>query len=143
MRNIILVAAVVASGSANAADNPMWRSGLIWSCGFASVIACERSLDCTTKSVAGTIDLDYRENRVVDPMGAIRPIKRHYTQSVTGSPISIEVKIELTNNEVLWLSPVDAAGTFSDNWVGAMLSPSAGVVVQELRPLSCKPLGRQ
>lgn len=117
----------------------MWTAGLAWSCHFSSVLQCERLTDCVSKNEAGDVKLDYQENRVIDQMGTARQIKRHYAQSVAGSPISKEVKVELDSNDVLWLSPADAAGTFSDNWIGAMLSPKAGVVVQELRPLICRP----
>ncbi|MCW0001517.1 hypothetical protein OE766_25185 [Pararhizobium sp. YC-54] len=77
---------------------------------------------------------------MIDETGIGRPIKRHYVQTVSGSPISSEVKVELSDNRVLWLSPADDAGTFSDNWVGAILSPKAGVIIQDLRPLACKPV---
>ena len=82
----------------------------------------------------------YRENQWVDPAGKPHAIKRHYVQTVAGSPIGSEVKIELDTNEVIWLSAADGAGVFSDNWIGAMLSPKAGVIVQELRPLICVPM---
>ncbi|RWX74872.1 hypothetical protein EPK99_23590 [Neorhizobium lilium] len=129
----------LAAVPAGAADNPMWKDGLVWSCRFSSTIECERSQDCTTKLISGGVELDYRENNVTDSSGVIRPIKRHYVQTVTGSPISSEVKIELQTNDVLWLLPVDGAGTFSHNWIGAMVSPKPGVVLQELRPLECRP----
>ena len=35
-----------------------------------------------------------------------------------------------------------SANWFSDNWIGTMLSPKAGVIVQELRPLICKPVAK-
>ncbi|MCO5966573.1 hypothetical protein [Sinorhizobium meliloti] len=84
------------------------------------------------------IAVDYSENRLIDDTGNDHPIERHYVKTIAGSPIGSEVKIELATKEVIWLSPADAAGTFSDNWTGAMLSPRAGVIVQELRPLICK-----
>ncbi|MBN9055461.1 MAG: hypothetical protein J0H80_17235 [Rhizobiales bacterium] len=122
-----------------AADNPMWRSGFTWSCTFSSVIRCGRAIDCSANGEGGNIQVAYRDNQLVDWDGTTHPIKRHYVQTVAGSPIGNEVKIELGTNEVIWLSPADPAGTFSDNWVGAMLSPKSGVIVQELRPLICKP----
>lgn len=73
------------------------------------------------------------------PLPQTTPIKRHYVQTVAGSPIGNEVKIELATNEVIWLSAADGGGTFSDNWTGAMVSPGVGVIVQELRPLICTP----
>lgn len=139
MRRLIAIMLALATGPSNAADNPMWRSGLVWRCTFSSVIQCERSTDCTTNNQAGEVSIEYGDNRVVDQAGKQSPIKRHYGQTVAGSPIANEVKIELATNEVIWLSPADAAGTFSDNWIGVMLSPKAGVILEELRPLICSP----
>jgi hypothetical protein len=136
----LISALLFTASSAWAADNPMWRSGFTWACSFSSVIRCERSTDCATSEEKGTILVAFRENRLIDQMGEPRSIKRHYVQTVAGSPIGNEVKIELGTNEVIWLSPADAAGTFSDDWVGAMLSPKAGMIMQELRPLICKPM---
>ena len=135
----LTAALFLTSATVNAADNPMWRAGLSWSCSFSSVILCERSIDCDATKETGELALDYRENRLTDQKGTVHPIKRHYVQTVAGSPIGSEVKIELNTNEVIWLSPADGSGVFSDNWIWAMLSPKTGVVVQELRPLICKP----
>ncbi|HCL67782.1 MAG TPA: hypothetical protein DIC56_23685 [Rhizobium sp.] len=118
----------------------MWPTSLNWTCAFPSVIRCERSVDCETVAEEGELALDYRENSLTDQKGAVHPIKRHYAQTVAGSPIGSEVKIELDTNEVIWLSPADGAGVFSDNWIGAMLTPRMGVIVQELRPLVCRPI---
>lgn len=128
------------ASAAQAGENPMWPTSLTWTCAFSSVIRCERSVDCGTAAEEGELALDYRENRLTDQKGTVHPIKRHYVQTVAGSPIGSEVKIELDTNEVIWLSPADGAGVFSDNWVGAMVSPKTGVIVQELRPLVCKPI---
>lgn len=136
----LISALLLTASAAWAADNPMWRSGFTWSCTFSTVIRCERATDCASSGEAGTIAVAYRENQLVNAEGKAHSIKRHYVQTVAGSPIGSEVKIELDTNEVIWLSPADAAGTFSDNWIGAMLSPKAGVIVQELRPLICKPM---
>ena len=135
----LISALLLAASTSWAADNPMWRSGFTWSCTFSSALRCERAADCTAAAEEGVIRLDYRENRLTDFQGTVHPIKRHYVQSVPGSPIGSEVKIELDTNEVIWLSAADGAGVFSDNWIGAMLSPKAGVIVQELRPLICMP----
>ncbi|WP_430442261.1 hypothetical protein [Shinella sp.] len=136
----LLISTLLAASPSWAADNPMWRSGFAWSCTFSSVLRCERAVDCAAAAEEGSIRLDYRENRLTDPHGIVHPIKRHYVQTVAGSPIGSEVKIELDTNEVIWLSAADGAGVFSDNWIGAMLSPKAGVVVQEFRPLICVPM---
>lgn len=117
----------------------MWPTSLTWTCAFSSVIRCERSVDCGTAAEEGVLTLDYSENRLTDREGTVQKIKRHYVQTVAGSPIGSEVKIELDTNEVIWLSPADGAGVFSDNWIGAKLSPMTGVVVQELRPVICTP----
>ena len=140
MKYRLISALLLVAPAAWGADNPMWRSGFTWSCTFSSVIRCERATDCASSGEGGKIQIAYRENQLVDPEGKTHSIKRHYVQIVAGSPIGSEVKIELDTNEVIWLSPADAAGTFSDNWIGAMLSPKAGVIVQELRPLICQPV---
>ena len=131
---------LVIASAAHAGENPMWPTNLTWTCAFSSVIRCERSVDCETVAEEGELALDYRENSLTDQMRIVHQIKRHYAQTVSGSPIGSEVKIELDTNEVIWLSPADVAGVFSDNWIGAMLSPKAGVIVQELRPLICRPI---
>lgn len=115
----------LATTTARAADNPMWRDGLSWSCRFSSTIRCERIADCASSPEEGTFRLDYSENQVIDQKGTVTQIKRHYTQSVAGSPIGSEVKVELETNEAIWLSLADGAGVFSDNWIGAMLSPKS------------------
>lgn len=139
LKKPVAAALLLEATTASAGDNPMWRSGLAWTCAFTSVIRCERLIDCKSSGEIGEFTVDYSENRLIDEAGNDHPIKRHYVQTVAGSPIGSEVKIELATNEVIWLSPADAAGTFSDNWIGAMLSPKAGVIVQELRPLICGP----
>lgn len=138
MKHPFLVVLLLAT-TADAADNPMWRSGLQWTCTFSLAIRCERWTDCTSHPDDGTIKLNYRENSLVDRKGRSHPIKRHYVQTVADSPIGNEVKIEFATNEVIWLSAADGGGTFSDNWTGAMVSPGVGVIVQELRPLICAP----
>ena len=130
---------LVIASAAHAGENPMWPTSLSWACAFSSVIRCERSVDCVTAAEEGELALNYRENSLKDRKGTVHPIKRHYVQTVAGSPIGSEVKIELDTNEVIWLSPADGAGVFSNNWIGAMLTPKTGVIVQELRPLICKP----
>lgn len=117
----------------------MWPTSLTWKCAFSSVIRCERSLDYDTAAEEGELALDYRENRLADQKGTVHAIKRHYVQTIASSPVGSEVKIELDTNDVIWLSPADGAGMFSDNWIGAMLTLRTGVIVQELRPLICKP----
>ena len=142
-KHLLIPVLLFATTNASAADNPMWRSGLEWTCTFTSAIRCERSTDCTSYADKGAMKLNYKENTLVDHAGRNHPIKRHYVQTVAGSPIGIEVKVELATNEVIWLSAADGDGTFSDNWTGAMVSPGGGVIVQELRPLICAPGDRR
>ena len=139
LKRPFLAGLLLATCTANAEDTPMWRTSLLWTCTFSTLIRCERSTDCSSHSDQGMIKLNYPENSLVDHVGRSRPIKRHYVQAVAGSPIGSEVKIELATNEVIWLSAADGGGTLSDNWTGAMVSPGVGVIVQELRPLICTP----
>jgi hypothetical protein len=111
LRHRLISALLLVAPAAWAADNPMWRSGFTWSCTFSSVIRCERATDCESSGEGGKIEVAYRENladrrRGESPM----PIKRHYVQTVAGSPIGSEVKIELDTNEVIWLSPCRPGG---------------------------------
>ena len=140
MRYLLASGLLAIATAAYAGENPMWPTSLARTCRFSSVIRCERSVDCAAVAEEGELALDYRENRLTDQKGAVHPIKRHYVQTVVGSPIGSEVKIELETNDVIWLSPADGAGVFSDNWIGVLLSPKAGVIVQELRPLVCRPV---
>lgn len=139
MRLSALMLALGCAASAAAKDNPMWQSGLVWTCHFTDVIQCERSKDCHPIARSGTFTLDYPNNRITDNEDVGHAIRRHYAQTVSGSPIAAEVKVELDTNDVLWLLPADAAGMFSNNWIGAMVSPRAGVVIQEMRPIICQP----
>lgn len=108
----LIAVLVLATTTAKAADNPMWRNGLLWTCTFSSIIRCERSTDCSSHPDHGKIKLNYPENSLVDQTGRSHPIKRHYVQKVAGSPIGSEVKIELATNEVVWLSAADGEGRF-------------------------------
>lgn len=67
------LAVLLLATTADTADNPKWRSGLL----FSSLIRCERSTDCTSHPDDGTIKLNYRENSFVDHTGRSYPIKRH------------------------------------------------------------------
>ena len=64
-------------------------------------------------------------------------IKRHYSQRIDGSPLTDEVKIELSGNSVIWLSPVDAGGTWSKIWTGMIVEPKRGVVLSVSHSLYC------
>lgn len=120
-------------------ENPMWRFGLVWECRFEQIISCERSRACNASVDSGAVFIDFPKNQVKGVGGDFKKIRRHYEQSVVGSPIVTEVKIETENNEAVWLQPVDGSGMFSDNWLGVLVTPTSGVVVSEMRPLICTP----
>lgn len=58
-------------------------------CRFFTIIRCERSVDCAAVAEEGELALDYRENRVTNQKDTVHPIKRHYVQTVAGSPIML------------------------------------------------------
>jgi len=139
LRRCALAIVLIPLSSVQAADNPMWRFGFDWGCTFQQVVTCERQQNCRESSASGSLSIGYRENRVVDSHGASLPMRRHYVQTVNGSPIAAEVKIELENNGVIWLNPVDSSGIYSNNWIGAMITPKGGVLLAEMKPLLCTP----
>lgn len=117
----------------------MWRLGLEWECAYTQVVICERQVTCATRASSGVISVHYADNKVIGSGGTPVAIRRHYVQAIAGSPIVSEIKIELENNETLWLNPADASGIYSKNWLGVMMSPKGGVVISEMRPLICSP----
>jgi hypothetical protein len=141
-----LVTAALAAASASAAtaqdtklvNNPMWPAGLRWDCSTVSKIVCERDGSCRAVEESALFVLNYENNVVESSTGNIR-IKRHYQQTVKGSPLQQEVKIELADNRVLWLTAVDASRTYSDAWVGALSVLKGGVVLMESQGLYCTP----
>lgn len=139
---VTTIAFAAATGTASVkaqSGNPMWTSGYVWTCMATSNIVCERGGKCASSeaNIAG-FELDYENSRVVFPSGPVK-IKRHYIQTVADSPLQAEVKIELTDNRVLWLTPVDASRTYSQIWTGAMIEPKAGVVLTITRSVYCSP----
>ncbi|MDJ1638666.1 hypothetical protein [Rhizobium rhizogenes] len=86
------------------------------------------------------ISLRYGDNNVISIDGNAVKMRRHYVQTVAGSTIAAEVKIELQNNETIWLTPADGSSVFSNNWLGVLISAKGGVVVSEMRPLICVPV---
>jgi hypothetical protein len=50
-----------------------------------------------------------------------------------------EVKVELADNRVIWLTAVDASRTYSDAWVGAISELKGGVVLMESQGVYCAP----
>nr|WP_201010223.1 hypothetical protein [Rhizobium rhizogenes]QCL09377.1 hypothetical protein pC5.7c_510 [Rhizobium rhizogenes] len=85
------------------------------------------------------ISLRYGDNKVISIDGNVVKMRRSYVQTAAGSTIAAEVKIELQNNETIWLTPADGSGVFSKNWLGVLMSAKRGVVVSEMRPLICMP----
>lgn len=119
--------------------NPMWSSGYQWACKVTSNTVCERGGKCEGIAAFPTdFQLDYENSRVVFPSGSTK-IKRHYRQTVFDSPLQSEVKVELIDNRVLWLTPVDASRTYSRTWTGAMIEPKAGVVLAVTQSIYCSP----
>lgn len=121
---------------AKSVGNPMWPAGLRWYCKTASKIVCERDGSCRTDKGDAPFVLNYNNNDVEFPEGKVR-IKRHYQQTVQGSPLQSEVKVELADNRVIWLTAVDASRTYSDAWVGAISELKGGVVLMESQGVYC------
>ena len=121
-----------------ASSNPMWDSGLRWTCKTAGKIVCERDGECKGSSDNRAFFINYENNAVETDAGNVR-IKRHYQQTVQGSPLQKEVKVELTDNRVIWLTAVDASRTYSSAWTGVISELKGGVVLMESQALYCVP----
>ncbi|EXL04865.1 hypothetical protein BG36_09060 [Aquamicrobium defluvii] len=132
------VGAAAQSDDTKSAGNPMWQAGLRWDCRTASKIVCERDGSCRTDKGDAPFVLSYDDNDVEFADGKVR-IKRHYQQTVQGSPLQREVKVELADNRVIWLTAVDASRTYSDAWVGAISELKGGVVLMESQGVYCAP----
>lgn len=122
-----------------ASDNPMWRAGYDWVCIQGSSMICERGDVCTFGSAPNLPVLILFENNIVEIGVQKFAIKRHYSQQIDGSPLTDEVKIELSNNSVIWLTPSDASRTWSDIWSGMYIEPKRGAVLSVSHPLFCSP----
>lgn len=135
----MMCASTAAHGEeARSGGNPMWPAGLRWGCKTASKIVCERDGSCRTDKVDAPFVLNYDNNDVEFPDGKVR-IKRHYQQTVERSPLQSEVKVELADNRVIWLTAVDASGTYSNAWVGAISELKGGVVLMVSQGVYCTP----
>ncbi|PRD43807.1 hypothetical protein C5748_08010 [Phyllobacterium phragmitis] len=122
------------------AGNPMWPSGYVWDCTAVSKTVCERDNKChAAKPDQKGILLDYNRSQISFGPDAVK-IRRHYAQTVTGSPLQAEVKVELADNRVLWLTPVDASRVFSTIWAGALIEPKGGVVLSITSSILCSPM---
>ncbi|WP_137935381.1 hypothetical protein [Mesorhizobium comanense] len=119
-------------------DNPMWPASLKWDCNTATKIVCERDGSCSAAEDHTGFVLNYGSNEAEFPAGNVR-IKRHYQQTVQGSPLQQEVKVELADNRVLWLTAVDASRTYSQAWVGALSELKGGAVLMESEGVYCMP----
>jgi len=120
-------------------SNPMWQSGYNWNCEATAPTICERDGTCKFRDAAGVkFEIEYEKSRALFPEGAVR-IKRHYRQTVSDSPLQAEVKVELADNRVLWLTAVDASRTYSRAWTGAIVEPKGGVVLSITQGVFCLP----
>ncbi|CAN7708966.1 hypothetical protein LJR231_005919 [Phyllobacterium sp. LjRoot231] len=145
-RFVMMIAIGAAAGAAPVmaqSSNPMWASGYLWVCKATSNTVCERGGKCDSiEAATDGFQLDYENSSVVFPTGPVK-IKRHYKQTVVDSPLQAEVKIELADNRVLWLTPVDASRTYSQTWTGAMIEPKAGVVLTVTQSVYCSPADKK
>ena len=138
LANILLIL-TASSRLCLANENPMWRFGYEWACTHGAALTCERDKNCFFGSTPSqTIHIIYNENLVRIGAEKIR-IKRHYSQKIEASPLIEEAKIELVDNSVIWLSPIDASGTYSNFWTGVVVTPKNGVQLSVSLPLYCKP----
>lgn len=139
----ILLILTASSRICLANENPMWRFGYEWACTHGAALTCERDKNCSfAKIPMQPIEILYKENLV--RIGAEKTrIKRHYSQKIEGSPLIEEAKIELVDNSVIWLSPVDASGTYSNFWTGVIVTPKNGVQLYVSLPLFCQPKNGQ
>jgi hypothetical protein len=137
VRALALLGALSVSGLAE--DNPMWRSGYDWVCIQGEALTCERGDICAYgPSPAPAIEILFQNSEVKTGNGSLK-IKRHYSQRIDGSPLTDEVKIELSDNSVIWLSPVDAGGIWSRTWTGMIVEPKRGAVLSVSRSIYCVP----
>lgn len=129
----------VLSSACFANDNPMWKSGYDWACIQGAALTCERGDICVFGPPPGQpIEIFFETSEV--RIGADKfKVTRHYSQKIDGSPLTDEVKIELSGNSVIWLSPVDAGGTWSKIWTGMIVEPRRGVALSVSHALFCSP----
>lgn len=145
MRTIICTAMMAFVATAAGAQdkvagssNPMWTAGYKWKCETTARITCERDGSCKTEARTGSFIVDYENNRFEFDGQPVR-IKRHYQQRIANSPLQGEVKVELNDNRVLWLTAVDGSYTYSSAWVGALIEPKGGVVLMTNDNAYCVP----
>ena len=130
---------VALSSACLAAENPMWKSGYDWTCTQGGALTCERGDSCTFgTALAAKIQILFEHSEVKIGAEVFR-ISRHYSQRIEASPLTDEVKIELSGNSVIWLSPVDAGGNWSNIWTGMIVESKRGAALSVSRPLYCAP----
>ena len=138
---LVLSILAALSSASFADDNPMWRSGYSWVCVSGETLTCERGDVCGFGPSPGQpLEILFESSKVKIGANSFR-IKRHYSQRIGGSPLSDEVKIELSSNAVIWLTPVDAGGTWSKVWSAIMVEPKLGAVLSVSRTLFCTAKG--
>lgn len=137
--NLALSLLAALSAKCLADDNPMWKSGYDWTCTQGGALTCERGDSCTFGATPATrIQILFERSEVKIGTEVFR-ISRHYSQRIEGSPLTDEVKIELSGNSVIWLSPADVGGIWSKIWTGMIVEPKRGTVLSVSRPLYCAP----
>ena len=139
-RMFLALSLLVALPSVCLADeNPMWKWGYDWVCTQGGALTCERGDNCLFGPAPATqIQILFERSEVKIGTEVFR-ISRHYSQRIEGSPLTDEVKIELSGNSVIWLSPADAGGIWSKIWTGMIVEPKRGTVLSVSRPLYCAP----
>ena len=138
MNTVVLATAGQSDRPRSNVDNPMWPASLKWDCKTAAKIVCERDGSCSVAEDQNGFVLNYGSNEAEFPASNVR-IKRHYQQTVQGSPLQQEVKVELADNRVLWLTAVDASRTYSQAWVGALSELKGGAILMESQGVYCMP----
>lgn len=138
---LVLLGTVAAYGlvfEATAAENSntMWSNGLRWQCETKNRILCERDGSCRQEDAAGSFLLNY-DNNQVEFGGSPVKIGRYYQQTTRDSPLQAEIKVELANNAVMWLTAVDASATYSNAWVGSVTTLKGGAVLLESQSVFC------
>jgi hypothetical protein len=97
--------------------NPMWKSGLAWSCVAQQRMSCERDAACVQSAQTRNILIDYEKSLVIldnEPS----TISCHYAQIVDGNPLGAVVTVETDKRFVFTLNAVDPSSSFSKDWIG-------------------------
>ncbi len=122
-----------------AGENPTWKWGHDWVCTQGGALTCERGDSCSFGPAPATHIQILFEHSEVKIGAEVFRISRHYCQRIDGSPLTDKVKIKLANNSVIWLSPVDAGGIWSNIWTGMIIEPKRGVALSVSHSPFCRP----